>query len=297
MSSDGSTASIEVTQIAFVASAPPPEVPLSGWVVDPSLTNAPYTLSSTESSLSLELDAANTNSRVTIYTLAVPALDLGGFDHMDVSVTGTGNARILMRFFLDDGSGFDVVYWADPSTLNAVSFDLSAYAGRTITSVYVALMSSDGLTASIDITEIAFIEEAPPPAVPLSGWTVDSSLTNAPYVLSSTESSLSLELEATDVNSRVTIYTLAVPALDLGGFDHMDVSVTGSANARVLLRFFLDDGSGFDVVYWADPSTLNAVSFDLSAYAGRTLTSAYIALMSSDGLTASIDITEIALVA
>ena len=297
MSSDGLDASIDITQIALVAEAPPPEVPLAGWIVDGSLTNSPYTLSSTESSLSLALDASDTSSRVTIYSVAVPSVDLAGFDHIDVAATGTSNARILLRFFLDDGSGFDVVYWADPATLNAISFDLTAYSGRTLTIAYIALMSSDGLTANVDITDIAFIATAPPPVVPLDGWTIDSSLTNAAYTLSSTETSLWLELTAVDTSSRVTIYTLAVPKSDLGGFDHIDVAVTGTSNARVLLRFFMDDGAGFDVVYWADPTTLDAISFGLGPYAGRTLTIAYIALMSSDGSTASIDVTQIALVA
>jgi lysophospholipase L1-like esterase len=297
MSSDGLTASIDIAKIELVAEAPSPEVPLAGWAVDPSLTNAPYTLSSTASLLSLDLDASDTGSRVTIYTFGVPVLDLGGYDHIDVSVTGSVNARVLLRFFLDDGSGFDVVYWGDAATLDAISFDLSAYAGRTLAVGYVALMSSDGLTAGIDITQIALVATAPPPEVPLAGWTVDESLTNAPYTLDSTPSLLSLDLAASDTSSRVTIYTLAVPTSDLGGFDHIDVSVTGTGNARILLRFFLDDGSGFDVVYWGDAATLDAISFDLSAYAGRTLAVGYVALMSSDGLTAGIDITQIALVA
>jgi hypothetical protein len=297
MSSDGLTASIDITGITLVATAPLPVVPLSGWTVDPFLTNAAYTLNSTETSLSLELTAVNTSSRVTIYTLGVPTLNLGDYDHIDVAVTGTANAGILLRFFMDNGAGFDVVYWADPATLNAISFDLSAYSGRTLTIAYIALMSSDGLTASVDITGIVFVASAPEPVVPLAGWVVDSSLTNSLYTLDSTESLLSLDLDAVDIASRVTIYSLAVPSMDLGGFDHIDVSVTGTSNARILLRFFMDDGTGFDVVYWGDAATLDAISFDLSAYAGRTLTVAYIALMSSDGLDASIDITQIALAA
>jgi PKD repeat protein len=297
MSSDGFTASIGITRIALVAEAPPPEFPLAGWAVDSGLTNALYTLSSTPSILSLDLDAVDTASRMTIYSVAVPSVDLGGFDHIDVSVTGTSNARVLLRFFMDNGAGFDVIYWGDAATLDAINFDLSPYAGRTLTIAYVALMSSNGLDASIDITQIALVATAPPPVVPLAGWTVDLSLTNAPYTLDSTPSLLSLDLAASDASSRVTIYTLAVPTSDLGGFDHIDVSVTGTSNARILLRFFLDDGSGFDVVYWSDPATLDAISFDLSPYVGRTMTIAYIALMSSDGSAAGIDVTAIALVA
>ena len=97
-------------------------VPLSGWVVDPMYTNAPYTLDSNPSVLSLELDAANTSNRVTIYTLYAPKLNLTDYASVNVSVTGTSNARILLRFFLDNGSSFDVVYWASPSVLDAKFF-------------------------------------------------------------------------------------------------------------------------------------------------------------------------------
>jgi hypothetical protein len=85
---------------------------------------------------------------------------------VNVTVTGTSNARILLRFFLDNGSSFDVVHshvnghpvWESPTTLNAFMFDLSPYAGRTLTGeVYVALMSSDGSPANITITQIAFV--------------------------------------------------------------------------------------------------------------------------------------------
>jgi hypothetical protein len=214
-----------------------------------------------------------------------------------VAVTGTENARILLRFFLDDGSGFDVVYWSDPTTLDTINFNLGPYAGKTMTSAYIALKSSDATTANINITQIALVAEPSAPLVPLFGWSVDPALTNAPYTLDSDPSLLSLDLAASDTSSRVTIYTLAVPSSDLGDFDHIDVAVTGTSNARILLRFFLDDGSGFDVVYWSDPPTLDAIGFNLSPYAGRTLSVAYIALMSSDGYDAGIDITEIVLVA
>jgi hypothetical protein len=298
MSSDGSTANIDITDIAFEVPSPPsPLVPLSGWQVNPGLTNAPYVLSSGESALSLELDASSTSSKVAVYSLGMSKLSLADYGYVDVSVTGTANARVLLRFFLDDGSSFDVVYWGSPTVLDAVSFDLSSYAGRSLSGlVYVAVMSSDGSTASIDITAIVFEAPAPPsPLVPLSGWVVNPSLTNAPYTLSSTESALSLELEATSTSSKVAVYTFGVSKLSLVDYGYVDVAVTGTDNARILLRFFLDDGSSFDVTYWGSPAALNAVNFDLSPYTGRTLTGlVYVALMSSDGSTASIDVTGIA---
>jgi hypothetical protein len=157
MSSDGSTASIDITQITFTTQALPPVVTLSGWVVDPAYTNAPNVLSSTPSSLYLQLNAADTNSKVAIYNLNAPKLSLSDYTYVSVTVSGTDNARILLRFFMDDGNSFDVVYWGSPATLNSTMFDLSPYAGRTLTGlVYVGIMSSDGSTASIDITQIAF---------------------------------------------------------------------------------------------------------------------------------------------
>jgi hypothetical protein len=141
----------------FAASSQPPQIPLSGWQMDPLYTNAPYVLNSNPSSLYLELDATNTNSRVTIFNLDIPKLSLSDYAYINTTVSGTGNARILLRFFLDDGTGFDVVWWQSAATLNAIEFDLTPYAGRTLNQVYVALMSSDGTQANITITQIEFV--------------------------------------------------------------------------------------------------------------------------------------------
>ena len=273
-SSDGNPVSIDITQIAFVAPVPlSPVVPLSGWTMVSQYTNAPYVLNSTASSLSLELGASSLSSRVMVRILSCPKLSLSDYGFVDVAVTGSANARVMLRFFLDDGSIFDVVYSGSPSELDAVHFDLSRYAARTLAGdVYIELTSSDGNPVSIDITQIAFVAPVPlSPVVPLSGWTMVSQYTNAPYVLNSTASSLSLELGASSLSSRVMVRILSCPKLSLSDYGFVDVAVTGSANARVMLRFFLDDGSIFDVVYSGSPSELDAVHFDLSRYAARTL--------------------------
>jgi len=276
-------------------------IPLDGWSVDPRYTNEDYVLDSTESSLSLQLNATSVDSRVTIRHLSVPALNLSDYAYVDVECDGTDNALILLRFFLDDGSGFDVVYWKDAATLNSTIFDLGPYAGRTLRGdVYIALKSSDGLTSNIAISEIAFVTEAPPPpspSIPLDGWSMDPRYTNASYTLVSTESSLFLELEAENTSSRVTIRHLNVQKLILSDYAYVDVECAGTDNALILLRFFLDDGSGFDVVYWKDPTTLNVITFDLSPYAIRMLRGdVYIGLKSSDGSASNITITEISFV-
>ncbi|MFZ7136933.1 MAG: glycosyltransferase family 39 protein [archaeon] len=133
--------------------------------------------------------------------------------------------------------------------------------------------------------------------IPLSDWTVDSSYTNASFNLNSTESGISLYLEATDINSRTTICHLDVPKLDLSEYDYIVVNIKGSDTARVLIRFWLDDGSGFDVSYWKDPYTIINTPFDLSPHIERKLNGdVYIGLKSSDGTPSLIYILQISFV-
>jgi hypothetical protein len=295
MSADGATANITITLIAFSTQALSPTIPLSGWAEDPTYANAPYVLESNTSSLYLELDAENTTSKVTIFNLNVPKLSLSSYNHVDVTVTGTANARVTLRFFLDDGSCFDVVYWQSPTILNTTKFDLSFYAGRTLSGlVYVGLMSADGATANITVTQIAFETQTLPPTVPLSGWQEDPVYTNSPYVLSSSTSSLYLELNAENTTSKAVIYSFDAPKLALSDYASVKVNATGTGNALITLRFFMDDGTCFDIVYWGSPAALNSTTFDLSAYAGRALSGlVYIGLMSADGATANITVTQI----
>jgi len=140
---------------------------------------------------------------------------------------------------------------------------------------------------------------APSPVVPLSDWTVESNFTTVEYVLNSSSSSMSLELEASAfpgfMPSVVTLYTMNSSRLSLSDYDYINVTVTGTNNTKVLLGFSMDDGSSFNVTELADIDTLNTVLFDLAPYAGRTLRGdAFLVIMSSDGLPASIEISEIA---
>jgi ABC-type antimicrobial peptide transport system permease subunit len=140
---------------------------------------------------------------------------------------------------------------------------------------------------------------APSPVVPLSDWAVESNFTTVEYVLNSSSGSLSLELEESDfpgfMPSLVTLYTMNSSTLSLSNYDYINVTATGTNNTRVLLGFSMDDGNSFNVTELADIDTLNTMLFDLAPYAGRTLRGdAFLAIMSSDGLPASIEISEIA---
>ena len=135
------------------------KLPLFNWSVDPRYTNAPYIFDSNEYSLFLGLNPTDDNSRVTIFTRSVPKLNLSDYDYITVRLEGSNNARILLRFFLTDGNGFDVVYWSDPYTIVATPFDLRTFSGKMLLGeVYIGLISSDGLPSSFNLFEISFVK-------------------------------------------------------------------------------------------------------------------------------------------
>jgi len=146
--------------------APSPVVPLSGWIVDSNSTTVEYALESSSFSLSLELEASALPgvmpSVVTLYTMNCSRLGLSNYDYINVTATGTNNTNVLLGFSMDDGSSFNVTELADIDTLNKVLFDLAPYAGRTLRGdAFLVIMSSDGLPASIEISEIAFETTTP----------------------------------------------------------------------------------------------------------------------------------------
>ncbi len=139
-----------------------PMVPLSGWIVNSNFTSAPYVLNGTSLNLFLELNPVNYSGIVTIYTMNCPRLTLSDYAYINVTATGTDNTRVLIGFSMDDGSSFDVANWTDIDTLNTVSFDLAPYAGRMLRGdSYIAIMSSNGTQAKMDISEIAFETSTP----------------------------------------------------------------------------------------------------------------------------------------
>ena len=150
------TLTTEFTNLT-VAVSKPPSVSLSGWMVNSNFTTGAYVLNSSALGLSLELDPLNPASIVSVFTVSGPRLSLSDYAYVNVTATGTENARVLLGFSLENGSSFDLVNWTDPATLDAAPFDLTLYSGGALRGdVYVALMSSNGTRASVDITEIAF---------------------------------------------------------------------------------------------------------------------------------------------
>jgi ABC-type antimicrobial peptide transport system permease subunit len=150
------TLTTEFTNLT-VALSQPPSVPLSGWMVNSNFTTGSYALNSSSLGLSLELDPVNPSSLVTVFTVSGPRFNLPNYTYVNVKATGTDNARVLLGFSLENGSSVDLTNWTDTSTLDASPFDLTPYAGDTLRGdFYVALMSSNGTRANVDITEIAF---------------------------------------------------------------------------------------------------------------------------------------------
>jgi len=72
----------------------------------------------------------------------------------------------------------------------------------------------------------------------LNGWDVDSRYSNAGYVLDSSSSGISLDLDATGLDSMVTVVKWDLPQLVLSEYSYMDVAVTGSSNALCVFGCF-----------------------------------------------------------
>jgi ABC-type antimicrobial peptide transport system permease subunit len=155
------TLTTEFTNIT-IAVAQPSSVSLSGWTVNSNFTAGEYVLNSSSLGISLELEPVNPASLVTIFTVGGPRLSLSEYSYVNVTATGSNNARVLLGFSLENGSSIDLANWTDPSTLNAALFNLTTYAGGASRGdVYVALMSSNGTRASVDITGITFESFSP----------------------------------------------------------------------------------------------------------------------------------------
>jgi ABC-type antimicrobial peptide transport system permease subunit len=154
------TLTTEFTNLS--ATITPPTVPLSEWAVNAEGTNTNYLLNSSDSGLQLGIEPINFTSTVTVYTIDCPQLNLSSYTHVNVTATGTPNAVVIMGFFLDDETKFDVANLTDVGTLNASLFDLSPYAVKSLSgNAYLTLMSFDGTPAAINITEIAFETQTP----------------------------------------------------------------------------------------------------------------------------------------
>lgn len=134
-------------------------------------------------------------------------------------------------------------------------------------------------------------------SLPLSEWTVSLHYTNASYIIESGETSLYLKLYAKDIESRVTIFKQNLPKLNLSNYDYIIAKIEGSANAQILIRFWLSNGTGFDLAHWDNPYTINFKPFDLHPFSNDTFRGElYISLKSSDGQDSYIRIIEISFI-
>jgi ABC-type antimicrobial peptide transport system permease subunit len=132
--------------------------------------------------------------------------------------------------------------------------------------------------------------------VPLSNWAANTNFTSAPFILNSSSTDLHLEIQPVNFTGLVTIYTVTAPRVGLANYQSIIVNATGSDNALVLLGLSLDDGSQFNIANWTDANTLTSALFDLTPYSNRSLRGdGYLAIMSSNGIQAEIDISQIAL--
>ena len=140
----------------------PPVVPLSGWMVNANFTSANYVIDSTESNMFLEVQPLGFAGVVTAYTLNCPQLSLSAYSRVNVSATGTDNALVSLGFSLDNGSVFYAANFTSPAILNATPYDISSLSERTLRGdAFLAVTSSNGMPASVNLTEFAFENKSP----------------------------------------------------------------------------------------------------------------------------------------
>jgi hypothetical protein len=107
--------------------------------------------------LSLELTPASIEERVTVVNSWIPHLNLSSYDSVFIKATGSPNARILIRFILNDASTMDLVYWSDLFQLSNIS--LKPFSDFSLRGdAYISISSDDGNPVSVSIQEIAFVK-------------------------------------------------------------------------------------------------------------------------------------------
>ena len=150
-------ASLETEFTNLTTIVTPPIIPLAEWTINSNFTSGEYTLNSTETNLFLELEPINFTSVATIFTVSCPPLNLSNYSYVNVTATGTSNTAVILGMFLDDNSTVTVANFTVPTVLDALVFDLTPYAGRTLRGeAFLTIMSLNGTRASVNLTEIAF---------------------------------------------------------------------------------------------------------------------------------------------
>jgi hypothetical protein len=135
-------------------------IPLSNWSIDLQDTQvSSYSMIYNGTTLFLELSPINSSNRVMITSNNLPKLNLSDYDYITVDIQGGTNARVLIRFWLSDNTGFDLAYWSDPYTVRSTVFDLRSYFGKTFRGEsYIGLKSADEKSSAIYVFQISFIK-------------------------------------------------------------------------------------------------------------------------------------------
>jgi len=272
-------------------------LPLTNWALDSRYSIGPGNYEVNDTGVFLQLNLGANGDRIAISNYMIPHVDIADYDYLFVNVTGSNNARVLIRFYLENGTPVDLAYWASPSQIAALSFRTLG-SGHLRGDAYISLMSGDGQPTYILITEVAILEYiaiSKKVPVPFDSWHADLRFTSGPYNFSISEDACFLALISGISGDRLTIASNQFPTINSTEFNFLLADIVGSENALILFRVYLEDGSNFDFAYWVTPSHFQAlihIPSSTAAFRGD----AYIGLMSSNGQPCSISIREIALI-
>ena len=150
------------------------------------------------------------------------------------------------------------------------------------------------ITLTTEFTNLT-VEISPPPTVPLSRLDGKFQLHHRQLCISTaTNSDCILRLTPTTPFSMVTVFTINGPRLTLSDYTYINITATGSDNARIVLGFSTETGSTITIANMTDITTLTAAPFDLEPYAGEIMRGDFFcSVMSANGTQATVDISKI----
>jgi len=117
---------------------------------------------------------------------------------------------------------------------------------------------------------------------PLEAWTVDHRYTDMDYSFTVNSTQLQLRLNASDIETRATIFTTPSMGVAVSEYHVLYVHAL-STNARVLIRIIMNDDTYTDSVYWGNLGTQPFHQYRLNGFSSSALMSSiYIGLKSSN---------------
>jgi hypothetical protein len=271
-------------------------MPLENWLIDSRYSVGSGSFVVNDTGAFLQLNTSATGNRIAIANYMIPQVDIADYNYLLVNFTATDNVRILIRFYLKNGTPLDLAYWTPPSQVEVLNFRTIG-SGHLRGDAYISIVSDNDESAYAQINEVAilkYIAVSNKVIIPFDNWHVDYRFTSGPFTFSTNESICFLEMLSGSSDDELVISSNEFPHLNSTNFNFLRADITGTRNAMILFRIYLENGTSLDLAYWVAPFYVQSIiRIPLSNVPFRG--DAFIGLMSSNGQPCSISIHEISL--